>query len=352
MFDHKTMTTPEGDHVSYATMPMYVFTQINQHPDLTPAAKQVFMVLMAYASSVNSCQFKITGKWLEEKTSLTDKTVSRALKQLRAHGFVNNEGIVYGKPPANQLRATASTARVSVAQRKVQVSETAPASVQITQPVTTHVPSVQVNHFEQPPYMVDETDINAQANAMLASLGIRKKVVIADTKTPDNFSNKGENVHSESGIMSAPIITIPNNNLLKNTPTASAEKVAAKKPTEQTEPSGLFSSTSSSGVVGFVEKSKPKPLASFLPTLGKGATVAIGKPTTVLSPQHESYIRSALTRMNVTSPSERQRYTTEIAYAATQGAFSETYRHTPLKAIRACLNLVEAGKWRANGGMY
>lgn len=80
--------------------------------------------------------------------------------------------------------------------------------------------------------------------------------------------------------------------------------------------------------------------------------MAIGKPLASLSPQHTSYIATALQRMKVTSPQERKRYTDEIAYAATQGAFAQTYRHTPLKAIRACLNLVEAGKWRANAGMY
>jgi hypothetical protein len=348
MFDYKTMTY-QGEHVSYATMPMYVFKQVNQHPDLTPAAKNLFFVLMAYASSVNSCQFKITNKWLEENTSLTDKTVTRALKQLRVFGFVNEEGIVYGKPPANQLRATSTTARAAVAQQQKRIYQNDASSVQITQNVTTPVPSVQVNHFPDATKMVDSTDISAQANAMLASLGIRKKVVIADTKTQDNFSNTPENVHNKNGIMSAPIITIPNNTLLKNTPTESAEKPAAKKPTQPNEKSGLLFSASQKG---FVEKTQPKPLASFVPKIGAGSTVVIGKPLGSLSQQHTSYIATALGRMNVTSPSERKRYTDEIAYAATKGAFAQTYRHTPLKAIRACLNLVESGKWRANGGMY
>jgi hypothetical protein len=77
-----------------------------------------------------------------------------------------------------------------------------------------------------------------------------------------------------------------------------------------------------------------------------------GKTKTKLDGKQTAYIETALIRMKVTSPSERARYQSEIAYAATQGAFSETFSHTPLKAIRACLNLVEAGRWKPNVGMY
>ena len=317
MFDYKTMTTPDGEHVSYATMPMYMINTIMLDDRLTHSACKIFMRLMAYASSVNSCQFKITNKWVEENTALSERTVIRALDQLRTLGYIDANGIVYGKPPANQLRATATPARTSVAQRKVQ---TTPVSVQITQAINTPVPSVQVNHFTDATKLVDETDINAdineQANAMLASLGIRKKVTISGTKTPDILPNQAVKNDTQTAKVAAPIITIPNNTLLKNTPTASAEKVAAKKPTQPTEQSGLLFSASQKG---FVEKSQPKPLASFIPTLGKGQTVAIGKPSTALSPQHTSYIATALQRMKVTSPQERKRYTDEIAYAATQG---------------------------------
>ena len=347
MFDHKTMTY-NGEHVSYATMPMYMLSEINQHADLTPAAKLVFMLLMAYASAANSCQFKITNKWVEDRTALSDKTVSRALAQLRKHGYVNDNGIVFGEPSAKQRRVPAGNRAAGTRNQQATPHGDARVTQTTLSATTTPVPSVQVNHFPDATKMVDDTDVNAQANAMLASLGIRKKVVISGAKTPDILSNGGTFVQTKTDKKSAHIITIPNNTLLKNTPTASSDKPAPKKQPVQNEPSGLFSSPSASG---FVENTKPKPLASFIPTLGKNQTVAIGKPAS-LSPQHTSYIATALTRMNVTSPSERKRYLDEIAYAATQGAFSETYRHTPLKAIRACLNLVEAGKWRANGGMY
>jgi hypothetical protein len=106
---------------------------------------------------------------------------------------------------------------------------------------------------------------------------------------------------------------------------------------------GLLPSTSPRG---FVEPSKPKSLATMLQGF------ATGKPKPALHGKQTAYIETALQRMKVTSPSERARYQSEIAYAATQGAFSDTYSHTPLKAIRACLNLVEAGRWKPNVGMY
>ena len=182
-------------------------------------------------------------------------------------------------------------------------------------------------------------NIGDQLNDLLKSLGSTKKVgkKVSPSETPvEKMSQPSGQKVPQLGKNVPPYITIPKNNQKENTP---APSVAV----------GMLPSTSSRG---FVEPSRPKPLASFLPTLGKGQTVAIGKPLGNLSQQHTSYIATALQRMKVTSPSERKRYTDEIAYAATQGAFAQTYRHTPLKAIRACLNLVEAGKWRANGGVY
>lgn len=332
MFDYQSFSY-DGKPVSYAVIPKYMIDVIMLDDRITLSALKIFMRLMTYASAVNSCRFKITHAWLEKNTALSPKTVARALAQLKSYGYVNDDGIVYSAPPQEAKRAT------------------------VKQSLTVQpVPSVQVHHIVDANDMIEtkqdqstdfnntDQDIASELNDILRSLGSVKKV----KTTGQIVQSTGQNSQS-SGQNSHPYITIPKNNLLENTPTVPAEKPATKKPTQPADQTGLLFSASQKG---FVEPSKPKPLASFLPTLGKGATVAIGKPTTVLSPQHESYIRSALTRMNVTSPSERQRYTTEIAYAATQGAFSETYRHTPLKAIRACLNLVEAGKWRANGGMY
>ncbi len=333
MFDYKNMSF-NGVEVAYATLPMYMLNAAVLDGRLTASEKLVFIRLMAYASAVNSCSFGITNAWVEKNTGLSKKTVSRALASLLDHGYLDGKGIVYAAPPTEAKRTAVKDCF----------------TVERKQPPRPQ-PSVQVDIFGYDTEIAEQktetiTDIAGELNDILRSLGSVKKV----KSTGQIVQKSGQNSQID-GQNSPPYITIPNNNQKLNTPTESAEKPAAKKQTEQSEKSGVLFSTPSKG---FVEKSKPKPLASFLPTAGlaKGQTVSVGKMAAKLSSQHTSYIATALQRMNVTSQSERQRYTDEIAYAATQGAFSETYTHTPLKAIRACLNLVEAGKWRANAGMY
>ena len=340
MFDYKTFSY-QGTPVSYAVVPMYMLNIIMNDSRLTQSAFKVFMRLMAYASSVNSCQFKITHAWLEKNTNLSDKTVSRAMAQLKEYGYVNDDGIVYSVPPQESSRATV---KQSLPVQPVPSVQVLPQKSLHEADIGLLKPDIGFLACNEQVAITESLDVAGELNDILRALGSVKKV----KSTPQTVQTTPQN----SGFTpqnSDPYITIPNNNLLKNTPTASGDKVAAKKPTQPADQSGLLFSASQKG---FVEKTQPKPLASFIPTLGKNQTVAIGKSTTVLSPQHTSYIATALQRMNVTSPQERKRYTDEIAYAATKGAFAQTYRHTPIKAIRACLNLVEAGKWRANAGMY
>ena len=358
MFDLRTMTF-NGVAQSYFTMPMYLMENLSTDKYLTSSAIYIYIRLFAYASCVNTTQFGITIAWVAKNTGLSRKTVERSLALLAEHGYVNQEGICVGEPQSKQLRATAKNHHVgggSVAQKFAQ------------NPAL----GVTVNHFEQSlevvaqptvkqsltaetfvPKTGTEQDHSVDLNAMLRSLGSTKrvgqKVVTAVEPSEKVRQNDPKPVDKMSHSIGQNVLKVGQNDALYiNNPNKQSKIKHSSTPSVTVGKVGLLPSTSSRG---FVEKSQPKPLASFLPTLGKGQTVAIGKPAS-LSQQHESYIRSALTRMNVTSPSERQRYTNEIAYAATQGAFSETYKHTPLKAIRACLNLVEAGKWRANGGMY
>ena len=62
MFDHKTMTY-NGTAVAYATLPMYMLNIVMLDDQLTPAAKLVFVRLMAYASAVGVSFFGITAPW-------------------------------------------------------------------------------------------------------------------------------------------------------------------------------------------------------------------------------------------------------------------------------------------------
>lgn len=358
MFDHKTMTY-NGTAVAYATLPMYMLNIVMLDNQLTPAAKLVFVRLMAYASFVGVSFFGITTPWVQKNTGLCRKTVSRSLELLTQHGYLNENGLVYAEPPKDAKRAGVKQLLTPKVVPSVQVHHFADTTKMVVPAISPKELEVDLGidlenttdldlsiDFDIDQARTDDlnldldlnvnveqdTNISDQLNDILKSLGsikrVGKNVPVAQSRVEkmsqpsgQKFPKVGKNVPLH--------ITIPNNNQKLNTPAV-----------------GLFASPSANG---FVEQSKPKSLASFMPILGKGQTVTIGKPTTSLSQQHTSYIATALRRMNVTSPSERQRYTNEIAYATTKGAFADTYRHTPLKAIRACLNLVEAGKWRASG---
>ena len=365
MFDHKTMTY-NGTAVAYATLPMYMLNIVMLDDQLTPAAKLVFVRLMAYASAVGVSFFGITAPWVQKNTGLCRKTVSRSLELLTQHGYLNENGLVYAEPPKDAKRGVVKQFLPTQSVPSVQVHHFADATKMVVPDISPKALEVDLGidleNTDDLDLSIDfdidqalttdlgldldlnvnlEQDVNIgdQLNDLLKSLGSTKKVgkKVSPSETPvEKMSQPSGQKVPQLGKNVPPYITIPKNNQKENTP---APSVAV----------GMLPSTSSRG---FVEPSRPKPLASFLPTLGKGQTVAIGKPLGNLSQQHTSYIATALQRMKVTSPSERKRYTDEIAYAATQGAFAQTYRHTPLKAIRACLNLVEAGKWRANGGVY
>jgi len=288
---------------------------------LTDSAKNVFIRLMSYASSKRTHLFYITATWVAVRTGICIKTAQRALQLLKATGYVNDEGIVMPDPLPEQ-KAQRATVKQSLTVKPVQ-------------------PTVQVDHFPDAKKMIEAVansdtlpDVSSELNDILRSLGSSKKIgqiVKTNPKPQDNLSQTAGQFVQQEGQMFPSHITIPNKqSKIKQSSTPSVTV-------------GVLPSTSSRG---FVEKSKPKPLASFL------QSVQVGKPKPALHGKHSAYIETALKRMMVTSPSERARYQSEIAYAATQGAFSDTYRHTPLKAIRACLNLVEAGRWKPNAGMY
>ncbi len=362
MFDHKHMTY-SGTAVAYATLPMYMLNIIMLDNRLTPAAKLVFVRLMAYASAVGVGFFGITTPWVQNNTGLCRKTVSRSLDLLAQHGYLNENGIVYQEPPQQAKRVVVREPKYTTPQSvqvhhfpdatKMVVPAISPKELEVDLGIDLeNIPDLDLSldfdidqalttdlglDLDLTVNLEQDTNIGDQLNDLLKSLGsikrVGKNVPVAQSRVEKMSQQSGQKVPQQG--KNVPLhITIPNNNQKLNTP---APSVAV----------GVLPSTSSKG---FVEPSRPKPLASFLPTIAKGQTVAIGKPTASLSQQHTNYIATALQRMNVTSPSERKRYTNEIAYAATKGAFAQTYRHTPIKAIRACLNLVEAGKWRANGG--
>jgi hypothetical protein len=47
---------------------------------------------------------------------------------------------------------------------------------------------------------------------------------------------------------------------------------------------------------------------------------------------------------------QSEQYFDEISYSITKGAFSAS--DNQMKAVRACLKIIESGKWRSPAGMY
>ncbi len=342
-----------GVEVAYATLPMYMLNIVSQDTNLTSASKLVFIRLMAYASAKNNTSFGITAQWVADNTGLNRNTVSRALTLLRLQKYINDDGIVYQAPPEK-------VPRVNVP--KISANKTAKPVVdrvcEENKPATDEVKIVK----EEPVKAQEKREIPANGLAMLIAMGIKKRqptpqndavVIEKDPEPmPQTVAEMLENVaepmpHFEQPMLEtiAPMletiashITIPNNNLLNNTPTANADAV------------GLFSDSASVGfVAGPGATSKTNARRSNRPM--SMAEIFSGKPKT-LKRNEEAYIESALKRMNVTSASERERYTAEIGYSSTQGTYTATYTEAPMKAIRACLNLVERGAWKHPVGMY
>lgn len=324
MYDFRTNAN-DGTVMSYATIPMYALDIVQTDTRLTDSAKNVFIRLMAYASGKRTHLFYITATWVAVRTGICIKTAQRALQLLKSTGYVNDEGIVMPDPLPEQKAQRVAVPKIGTS---VVVSK-----METVQPAVKE--SLTAESFGNSEALAD---VSGELNDILRSLGSTKKVTKPSGQTvqimqkqQDNLSQPiGQFVPEEGQMFSSHITILNKQSKIKHSSTPSVTV-------------GVLTSTSSRG---FVEPTKPKSLATMLQSF------TTGKPKTKLDGKQTAYIETALIRMKVTSPSERARYQSEIAYAATQGAFSETYRHTPLKAIRACLNLVEAGRWKANGRMY
>jgi DNA-binding Lrp family transcriptional regulator len=340
--------TYNGEPLAYCTIPMYIMQNMAEDKNLTSSAIVVYLRLLAYASCVNTGKFVITIAWVAKNTGLSRKTVERSLNMLKELGYITHEGLNFGEPKSKQTRETAK-GYADYRHKAVATTNTPSVTVNHLDPVLEVVsqPAVKESLTAEPVVNSDtlQQDQSIDLNALLRSLGSTKrvgqKVVTAvesaekvrqnDPKPVDKMTHSiGQNV-SQIGQNDALHINNPNKqSKIKHSSTPSVTV-------------GLLPSTSPRG---FVEPSKPKSLATMLQGF------ATGKPKPALHGKQTAYIETALQRMKVTSPSERARLQSEIAYAATQGAFSDTYSHTPLKAIRACLNLVESGRWKPNAGMY
>lgn len=364
-----------GVEVAYATLPMYMLNLVNQDASLNSSEKLVFIRLMAYASAKNSTSFGITAQWVADNTGLNRNTASRALTNLRKAGYVDEDGIVYQAPPETAQRAT-NPRKPRINERPT--TKAVVSSVYVEQkPVTPITPATVVDSvgaFAVAETMAKTTETVETSNIddineMFRKMGIRKTFTQDSLTRTEATPKQEEPAQEEAEIMPQTVaepaqkqaepmphfeqtmphfvasmpqtiashITIPHKQSKNNTPTADADV-------------GVLSDSAFVGFVGMQVPTQTTNARRSNRAMSMAEVIA-GKPKS-LNYQQEAYIETALKRMNVTSAMERERYLSEIGYAVTKGSYHATYQDAPLKAIRACLNLVERGNWRHPAGMY
>ena len=337
--------TYNGEAVAYAALPNYLLDLIDADASLTPTAKLIYFRLLRYAAYKKSTSFIITMAWLSERLQLNRKTVAAGLSLLKTHGYLTDEGIVIPAPSIISTGARQAPCSPNLTQKhvKVTLAPTHPSpepQPSIKEAVTTNTTAID-------PSLVQN---------LLASVGSIKKV-----KTPVTVANQdnqqpnlttadaqnlpmsdhttGKKVASDVPILpsqcpknSHPIITIPNNKPENNNQRPSA---------------GLLPNSASSRTV---DSTQPSVSVQHRKSgIAQSAAQLLGTGKTNLPYKTQSYIESALIRMKA-GTTERERYLDEISYSVTKGAFSRN--SNPLKAVRACLNLIERGQWKPPAGMY
>jgi hypothetical protein len=333
--------TYNGEAVAYAALPNYLLDLIDADASLTPTAKLIYLRLLRYAAYKKQTTFIITMAWLSERLQLNRKTVAAGLSLLKTHGYLTDEGIVIPAPATISTGARQAPCSHNSKQAKVTL-----AAIH-TNPQPSIKESATTNTTAIDPSLVQN---------LLASVGSVKKV-----KTPTTGANndnqrpnlttadvqnlpitdhaKGKKVASD--VQNLPIqcpknghsiLTIPNNNQENNNQRPSA---------------GLLPCCASSRTV---ECKQPSVTVQHRKSgIAQSAAQLLGTGKTNLPYKTQAYIESALIRMKA-STVERERYLDEISYSINKGAFASN--RNPLKAVRACLNLIERGQWKPPAGMY
>ena len=303
MYDFSQHTF-SGESVAYASLPNYLLDLIDADTHLTPTAKLIYFRLLRYAAYKKQTTFIITIAWLTERLSINRKTVAAGLQLLKNSGYLTDEGILIPAPTKTNKVARQAFYRSSPYPKQVKVAELSPVGA-IPEPVVQSVVVTPATEATRTP-----VDASVMQNLLLA-VGSIKKIKMPQTDAPilpiaaDEVGKKVaadvQNLPTECPKNSHSIITIQNNKQKNN----NQHSVSV-----QHRQSGI---------------------AKTLPH------------------KTQAYIESALIRMKA-GTAERERYLDEIRYSVTQGAFASN--DSPLKSVRACLNIIERGDWRPPAGMY
>lgn len=359
--------------VAYTTLPYHALESILS-ADLNPTAKLSYIRLLTYAAGKNrtSIQFEMT--WLGKEINVDRKTVAKAVKQLKSAGYLNEQGLVIPEPtnfivPKVAKVATAKPATVPSVQILHKQNEPVAQSVAV-QTLATE-PVVVKNEPQEKKLYDDET------LKVFASLGIKKPQIKANHETLEAVdSNFVQTKSSEQNFVQTKSDFVRTKNSDSNT----VSNLATQVDLNQAENAPLLPTTTDNAWVNFsspwVKKShdmgkkvpphitntsltdiKDNKLANagMLPDHAKRVSVGFVKSASrsllhkQTSAKLTAYAQKALQRMRA-GAADIERYTDEIIYSITQGAFANS--ESPLKAVRACLNIIERGHWKAPAGMY
>lgn len=338
--------TYNGEAVAYASLPNYLLDLIDADASITPTAKLIYFRLLRYAAYKKSTTFIITMAWLSERLQLNRKTVAAGLSLLKTHGYLTDEGIVIPAPSTMSTGARQAPCSPNLTQKQAKVTLAAidcklqPSAQKAATPNTNTVvidPSVvqnllasvgSIKKIKTP--TIGASDDNQQPNLTTTDV---QNLPITDHTSGKKVASDVQILPIQCSKNGHSILTIPNNKPENNNQRPSAGLLpnsASRRTVDSNQPSVS------------VQHRKSGIAQSAAQLLGKSKTNRLPYKT-------QAYIESALIRMKAGS-SERERYLDEISYSVTQGTFASN--SNPLKAVRACLNLIERGQWKPPAGMY
>lgn len=390
MYDFNTHSI-DGINVSYCVLPYHAIDQVAKHDKLTPTAKNAFFILLTYASYKRSEAFDVTTAWISEHLNADRKTVATALKQLKEFGFASEQGIIV--PMVNDSFKARNDEQPSVSQTKSTINQRRQArttaalaldEARNTQKQYGHVSStptvesiaIAVNEVEKE--IVQDTqpapaqiDANADAKSLsrqyrklltekfkaFMSVGFLKKdakrraqnaakiecgkiahLENSDTQSWGKIPDTEGKITHEMGKNYPSHITNLNTNKKQNKPIqVNTEELTKAEQQTRSGDVGVFSFSANGGNVPTAKNASVSQTAKALHG---------GKLRYV-----NRYIESSLQRMRM-GAKEIETYSTDINFSLKNGAFAETFSQCPMKAVRACLKIVEAGKWNLQAGIY
>ncbi len=394
MYDFNTHSI-NGINVSYCVLPYHAIDQVAKHETLTSTAKSAYFVLLSYASYKATESFYVTATWISDRLSITRKTASAALSQLKVFGFATDNGIII--PKLDNVSKRRSDKQTDFAQTKLTIKQKRQASAKTlseqnnktnitsvtSNPVDSGKPSnninasvnfVQAQTKEKPP-----TQVNTNTSIEHKTVNVEQQILSKQNNITNDFVQTKSNdspvepndeqnllikehiqrleavfgvgrvpTPMKKGIFDSVMMAVK----ITNPEVKITTKMGKNYPSHIT---NLETSNKNNNPVQNVQSvSAQQVLASQLTDTDKQIITASNVVTRLHSSKLQylnRYIEAALQRMRV-GAGQIEVYIDEITYSLTKGAFAQTYIESPMKAVRACLNIIEAGNWRPQAGMY